>query len=133
MLVQKMARKGHEIVVGVTRDADFGPMLMVGAGGIYLEVLKDVVFAPAPVSKADALAMIGRLKTAPILKGVRGEAAGDIDALADLIVRVSLLAQSEPAIGQLDLNPVFVYPRGEGVVAVDSLAVAAMPGDGHRH
>lgn len=127
VLVQKMMPRGREVVVGVTRDPDFGPLIMLGAGGIYLEVLKDVVFALAPVSRQQALAMIGRLQTAPILEGTRGEEPGDLDALAELIVRVGHLAASEPEIGQLDLNPVFVYPRGQGVVAVDALAVAGGP------
>ena len=124
VLVQKMMPKGHEIVIGIQRDRDFGPMVMIGAGGIYLEVLKDVVFAPLPIDRCEALSMIDRLKTATILKGVRGEAAADLEALADLVVRVAQLAASEPDLAQFDLNPVFVYPRGEGVVCVDALIVA---------
>jgi acyl-CoA synthetase (NDP forming) len=132
VLVQKMMPKGHEIVIGITRDPDFGPLVMLGSGGIYLEVLKDVVFAPPPISTEAAKTLIGRLKTAPILEGVRGEAAGDLDALAALISRVADLARAEDNIDQLDLNPVFVYPAGEGVVAVDALAVAGQPvGGGH--
>lgn len=127
VLVQKMMPKGREVVIGVDRDPDFGPLLMLGAGGIYLEVLQDVVFAPAPITKDEALAMIARLKTAPILVGTRGEEPGDLDALADLVVRVGSLAMAEEAIEQFDLNPVFVYPRGQGVVAVDALAVAGNP------
>ena len=124
VLVQKMMPKGHEVVIGVNRDPDFGPLIMLGAGGIYLEVLKDVVFAPPPISPEEALELIRSLKTAPILAGTRGEAAGDLAALAGLISRVADLARSETAIEQLDLNPVFVYPAGQGVVAVDALAVA---------
>lgn len=132
VLVQKMVAKGHEVVIGVTRDPDFGPLIMLGSGGIYLEVLKDVVFAPAPISPAEAKALIARLRTAPILHGTRGQAPGDIDALAALVSRVAELARSEANIDQLDLNPVFVYPAGGGVVAVDALAVAGQPaGGGH--
>lgn len=130
VLVQKMMPKGHEIVIGVTRDPDFGPLVMLGSGGIYLEVLKDVVFAPVPISPDEAKTLIGRLKTAPILQGVRGQAGGDIDALAALVSRVAELARAEGNIDQLDLNPVFVYPAGEGVVAVDALAVAGQPSSG---
>jgi len=130
ILIQKMMPKGHEIVIGVNRDPDFGPLVMLGAGGIYLEVLKDVVFAPPPISPDDALRMIRSLKTGPILEGVRGQGPADLDALAQLISRVAELARSEPAIDQLDFNPVFVYPAGEGVVAVDALAVAGGPDDG---
>lgn len=124
VLVQKMMPKGQELVIGVIRDPDFGPLLMLGSGGIYLEVLKDVVFSPVPVTPDQALALIARLKTAPILKGVRGQTPADIEALAALISRVADLALSETGIDQLDLNPVFVYPAGQGVVAVDALAVS---------
>ena len=131
VLVQKMMPKGHEIVVGLIRDADFGPLIMVGSGGIYLEVLKDVAFAPVPVSRGDAARLIDQLKTAPILKGVRGQEGGDIAALIDLICRLSDLAGAEGAVEQIDLNPVFVYGPGEGVVAVDSLIVAGRAAPAH--
>ncbi len=131
VLVQKMMPKGHEIVVGLIRDADFGPLIMVGSGGIYLEVLKDVAFAPVPVSRGDAARLIDQLKTAPILKGVRGQEGGDIAALIDLICRLSDLAGVEGAVEQIDLNPVFVYGPGEGVVAVDSLIVAGRAAPAH--
>jgi len=125
VLVQKMMPKGHELVIGVIRDPDFGPLVMLGSGGIYLEVLKDVVFAPPPITPAEAKDLILGLKTAPILAGVRGQKAADIDALAALVSRVADLARTESGIEQIDFNPVFVYPEGEGVVAVDALAVAA--------
>ena len=127
ILVQKMMPKGHELVIGVIRDPDFGPLVMIGSGGIYLEVLKDVVFALPPISPDEARRLILSLKTAAILKGVRGEKAADIDALAKLVSRVSELARTETRIEQIDFNPVFVYPEGEGVVAVDALAVAIDP------
>ena len=127
ILVQKMMPKGHELVIGVIRDPDFGPLVMIGSGGIYLEVLKDVVFAPPPISPDEARRLILSLKTAAILKGVRGEKVADIDALAKLVSRVSELARTETRIEQIDFNPVFVYPEGEGVVAVDALAVAIDP------
>lgn len=124
VLVQKMMQRGHELVIGVTRDPDFGPLVMLGSGGIYLEVLKDVVFALPPISPDEARALIARLKTAPILNGVRGQPPADITALAGLVSRVAELARAEANLDQLDLNPVFVYPAGEGVVAVDALVVA---------
>jgi acyl-CoA synthetase (NDP forming) len=136
VLIQKMMPKGHELVIGVIRDADFGPLVMLGSGGIYLEVLKDVVFAPPPISPEQARRMILGLKTAPILQGVRGQKPADIDALAALVSRVADLAQAETAIEQIDFNPVFVYPEGEGVVAVDALAVAVgagAPANGGHH
>jgi len=136
VLVQKMMPKGHEVVIGVVRDPDFGPLMMLGSGGIYLEVLKDVVFAPPPITPAEAKALILRLKTAPILGGVRGERPADIDALSALVSRVADLARTESEIDQVDFNPVFVYPEGEGVVAVDALVVACDPCEhpaGDRH
>jgi len=122
ILIQKMMPPGHEIVLGVVNDADFGPLVMLGAGGIYVEVLKDVVFSPPQIDEAEARRLIRRLKTAPILLGARGRKPADETALARLIVAVGRLAiEQEGVIDQLDLNPVFVYPQGEGVVAVDAL------------
>jgi acetyltransferase len=123
VLVQKMMPRGHEFVVGMTRDKEFGPMVMLGSGGIYLEVIRDVLFAPPPISRIEALRLIDRLRAAPILKGVRGQQPGDIDALADLVTHVGELALQEVGIDQLDLNPVLVFQRGAGVVAVDALVV----------
>ncbi len=123
VLVQKMARPGREIIVGMLTDPDFGPLLMVGFGGVFAEVLKDVVFAPLPVNDAAATDMIQRLKGIEILRGVRGQPPADIQALAKLLVNVSCLVEDNPGIGQLDLNPVFVYAQGDGLCVVDSLLV----------
>jgi acyl-CoA synthetase (NDP forming) len=120
--VQRMMPPGHELVVGVIDDADFGPLLMLGTGGIYVDVLKDIVFSTVPVTEAEALAMVRRLKGAPILFGARGTRPADVAALARLLTRVSHLAQDAAGrIAEIDLNPVIVYPQGEGVVAVDAL------------
>jgi acetyltransferase len=132
VLVQAMAAKGHEVVIGVLRDPDFGPMVMLGSGGIYLEILKDVVFAPAPISPEEALRLVSQLRTAPILEGTRGQEGGDLEALAGLVSRIADLALAETEIDQLDLNPVFVHPRGQGVTAVDALVVARSPA-AHQH
>jgi acetyltransferase len=132
VLVQKMAAKGHEVVVGMLRDPDFGPLVMLGSGGVYLEVLKDVVFAPPPISRGEALRLIGQLRIAPMLAGARGQPPADIEALADLVSRIADLALAETSIDQLDLNPVFVYPQGQGVMAVDALIVAGAAGQA-RH
>lgn len=124
--VQKMMPPGHELVVGVVNDLDFGPLVMLGMGGIYVEVLKDVVFAPPPITRADALRMIESLKTAAILHGARGRPEADLGALADFVVSVAALAvDGEGLIDQADFNPVLVYPKGQGVVAVDALLAAA--------
>ncbi|MDO9435336.1 acetate--CoA ligase family protein [Hydrogenophaga sp.] len=120
--VQKMMPPGHEMVVGVLNDIDFGPLVMLGFGGIYVEVLKDVVFAPPPIAHGTALQMIDRLKASAILKGARGRPPADLAALADFIVAVSrLAADGDGVTDQIDFNPVLVYPKGQGVVAVDAL------------
>jgi acyl-CoA synthetase (NDP forming) len=124
VLVQAMARHGREIILGVTRDPDFGPMLMVGLGGIHVEVLKDVAFAPVPLGTEDAVDLIGQLKGAALLDAVRGEAAADRDALARLMVALSRFAADHAdRIAEIDLNPVIVHPAGEGLTIVDALIV----------
>ncbi|WP_295374328.1 acetate--CoA ligase family protein [uncultured Pseudacidovorax sp.] len=122
VMIQKMMPPGHEMVVGLVQDVDFGPLVMLGMGGIYIEVLKDVVFAPAPLSHEQALQMIDSLRTAAILYGARGRPPADVDALARFICTVGQMGlDGERRIDQVDFNPVLVYPRGEGVVAVDAL------------
>lgn len=124
VLVQKMLKPGTEFALGIVRDPDFGPMMMVGMGGVYIEVLKDVTIEPLPVRKDRAVSMLRRLKAWPILEGVRGRAPLDVDALAELMERLSLVVEgSGDAVREIDLNPVFVYSRGEGVAIADALVV----------
>jgi len=124
VLVQAMARRGREIILGITRDPDFGPMLMVGLGGIHVEVLKDVAFAPVPLGAEEALDLIGQLKGAALLDAVRGEAAADRDALVRLMVALSRFAADHADwIAEIDLNPVIIHPAGEGLTIVDALIV----------
>ena len=123
VLVQKMARAGREMIVGVATDETFGKQLMVGFGGTYAEILKDVVLAPAPVDFTTARDMLARLRGVEILKGARGQPPADLDALAQLMVNVSDLASDHPEVTHLDLNPVIVYPQGQGVCVVDTLFV----------
>jgi acyl-CoA synthetase (NDP forming) len=124
VLVQAMARRGREIILGISRDPDFGPMLMVGLGGIHVEVLKDVAFAPVPLGAEEALDLIGQLKGAALLDAVRGEPAADRDALAALMVALSRFAADHAdSIAEIDLNPVIVHPAGEGLTIVDALIV----------
>lgn len=124
VLVQRMAARGHEVIVGVTRDPSFGPMLMVGLGGIHVEVLRDVAFAPVPLSREDARALLGQLRGAKLLEGVRGEPPADVEALLDVLVGVSRFAAAHAgAIEEADLNPVIVHPAGQGVSVVDALLV----------
>jgi acyl-CoA synthetase (NDP forming) len=99
-------------------------MLMVGLGGIHVEVLKDVAFAPVPLGAAEALDLLGQLKGAALLDGVRGEPAADRDALAELMVTLSRFAADHAdRIAEIDLNPVIVHPAGEGLTIVDALIV----------
>jgi len=124
VLVQTMARRGREMILGITRDPDFGPMLMVGLGGIHVEVLRDVAFAPVPLGMDDALDLIGQLRGAALLDAVRGEPAADRDALARLMVALSRFAADHAdAIAEIDLNPVIVHAAGEGLTIVDALIV----------
>jgi acyl-CoA synthetase (NDP forming) len=124
VLVQAMAKRGREMILGVTRDPDFGPMLMVGLGGIHVEVLKDVAFGPVPLGADDALDLIGQLKGAALLDAVRGEPAADRDALTRLMVALSRFAADQAdAIAEIDLNPVIVHAAGEGLTIVDALIV----------
>jgi acetate---CoA ligase (ADP-forming) subunit beta len=116
--VQKMAKQGVEIIIGMTKDAQFGPVIMFGLGGILVEVLKDVSFRIVPLEKRDAAEMITEIKGFPILKGYRGQEPANIPYLEDLIVKVSDFVDKNPEIKELDLNPVFAYK--DGALAVDA-------------
>jgi acetyltransferase len=124
LLVSPMAAKGVEIIIGTLRDATFGPMVMVGLGGITTELFRDVVYRPAPVGAAEARAMLDELKAAPLLHGFRGAAKADVAALAHLISQVSLLADRlRDEVSEIEINPVLVHGEGQGVTIVDALVV----------
>lgn len=116
VLVTPMAKKGTEVIVGVVRDPIFGPVLMFGLGGIFVEILEDVAFRAIPLSRHDAQSMVEQLKGRKILAGVRGEAPTDKAALVDLLLTVSSIVSAYPQISELDLNPVIAYPDGYAVV-----------------
>jgi acyl-CoA synthetase (NDP forming) len=116
--VQPMAKPGVEVIVGMSKDAQFGPVLMFGLGGILVEVLKDVSFRIVPVTIRDARAMIREIKGYPVLEGYRGQKPASIPALEKLIVNVSQFVEKNPQIRELDLNPIFAYP--DKAVAVDA-------------
>ncbi len=118
--VQQMLEGGREVIVGSTRDPQFGPMIMFGLGGIYVEVLKDVSFRIAPLRESEARGMVEQIRTYPLLKGVRGEAPVDIDALVEVILRVSQLVCDYPEIMEMDINPLVLFPGEKGAVAVDA-------------
>jgi acetyltransferase len=124
VLVQPMAPPGREVILGVSRDPLFGPLLMLGLGGIHVEVLKDVVFAPVPIGREEALGLIGRLRGAGLLAAQRGQPAADSGALADIIVRLAQFANDHAdSIDEIDLNPVLVHAEGSGATIVDALIV----------
>ena len=119
--LERMADAGVEVIVGVSRDPDFGPMLAVGLGGVLVEVLDDVVLSPAPVDAVEAREMLCGLRGRRILDGVRGAPPADVDALVALLVSVSEFATSAgDALEALDLNPVIVHPRGQGITVADA-------------
>ena len=127
LLVAPMLRGGTELIAGISRDPVFGPVVMVGMGGIYAEVLRDVAVQPAPVSQAQALAMIRSLRLFPLLDGARGQARADIDAAARAVARLSEFACTHrDQVGEIDLNPILVRPAGQGIAILDALMVACI-------
>lgn len=124
ILVQEMAPMGTEVILGSVNDATFGPTVMFGLGGIFVEVLKDVTFRVAPFSKKQALEMMSEIKGAPILQGVRGELPRDVDTLADTICRYAhMVLDLSDEISESDANPVLVYEKGQGLKVVDARAI----------
>jgi acetate---CoA ligase (ADP-forming) subunit beta len=119
VLLQPMLSGGIEVIIGMVRDPTFGPMLMFGLGGVYVEVLKDVKFAIAPVNDKEAREMITGIKAYPLLAGIRGAKPSDIDAIIDVILKVSKLACDFSEIKEFEINPLMVFEEGKGVLAVD--------------
>ncbi len=117
--IQEMITDAQEVIVGMNRDPQFGPLMMFGLGGIYVEVLEDVTFRVAPMSRGQAKQMIQEIRSYPLLTGVRGQAPSDREAIVDTILRIAQLASDFPEIAELDINPLFVREEGEGAVAVD--------------
>jgi acetate---CoA ligase (ADP-forming) len=120
ILISAMIGKGQEVILGLKRDPAFGPVVMFGLGGIYVEIFRDVVFRVAPVNKTIAREMISRIKAYPLLTGARGDAKKDIASLADSIVRLSRLAIALPQITELDINPLIVLDEGQGCRVADA-------------
>ena len=128
ILVQEMMPHGVEMIIGISSDAQFGPMLMIGMGGIFVEVFKDFALSPVPVSKPEAIDMLRRLKGYKLLSGYRSGAPCDVDALADMMVLISDYAfRNKDTLKELDLNPVFVYPEGKGICAADAVIMKYIP------
>ncbi|MCD6154467.1 MAG: acetate--CoA ligase family protein [Candidatus Verstraetearchaeota archaeon] len=116
IFVQEMAPEGLEVIVGAIKDPQFGPAIMFGLGGIFVEILKDVTFRIAPITRKDAEEMLREIRGYPLLKGFRGSPPSDEEAIIDIMMKVSKLIVDLPQINQLDLNPIFVYEKGAKVV-----------------
>ena len=119
--VQKMARPGVEVIIGMSKDDQFGPVLMFGLGGILVEVLKDVSFRIVPLAQRDAEEMIKEIKGYPLLQGYRGQEPVDVSNLEELLLKISGFVEQNPVIKELDLNPIFAYSNG--AIAVDARVV----------
>jgi acetate---CoA ligase (ADP-forming) subunit beta len=121
--VQKMAAAGTEVIIGVNTDAQFGPVIMFGLGGILVEVLEDVAFRIVPIEPRDARQMVREIKGFKLLEGYRGQPPADVAALEQMLLKVSAFVDSHPEVEELDLNPVFAY--ADGAIAVDARIVLA--------
>jgi len=119
--VQKMARPGVEVIIGMSKDAQFGPALMFGLGGVWVEVLKDVSFRIVPLTRRDAAEMIREIKGYPLLQGYRGQEPVDVSNLEEWLLKVSDFVEQNPEIKELDLNPIFAY--SDGAIAVDARVI----------
>jgi acetyltransferase len=120
VLIQKMLDPGKEVILGMTRDPRFGPLLMFGLGGIYTEALRDVSFRLAPIREKSAEIMIKSIRSHRLLEGVRGEPPSDLAAVSECLLRLSQLVTQIPLIQELDINPLIVYARGKGAIAADA-------------
>jgi acetyltransferase len=118
-LVQEQVSGGKEVILGMSEDPQFGPLVMFGLGGIYVEVLKDVSFRVAPFDRKEARAMISEIRGFGLLKGVRGEPPADLEATAETLLRLSQLVTDFPEIVEMDINPLMVFESGRGTMAVD--------------
>jgi acyl-CoA synthetase (NDP forming) len=123
VLIQEMVSGGVECMIGVKRDPLFGPVVVAGLGGIYVEILQDLALRHAPVDRQTAMTMLAELKGYPLLTGARGRRKLDIDSLAETIVKISALACNEEDLQELDVNPLFVFEQDKGVKAVDAVVV----------
>ncbi|MBN1261897.1 MAG: acetate--CoA ligase family protein [Anaerolineae bacterium] len=128
VMIQQMAPQGQEVILGAQRDPQFGPLLMFGMGGIYVEVFKDVAFRLAPLCETDARDMILETAAGKLLQGVRGQVPGDMEAVIDTLRRIGQLVADFPCIRELDINPLIVGPAGHGAWAVDvRMALSEQP------
>jgi len=119
-LVQEFVRGGREVIIGMLQDPSFGPLVMFGLGGIYVETLRDVVFRVPPLTDLDAQEMMLQIRGFRLLEGVRGEPPIDLQALAEVLQRFSQMVQELPEVAEIDINPFLVFPDGRNFCAVDA-------------
>jgi acetate---CoA ligase (ADP-forming) len=124
VLVEAMARSGVEMILGARRDQDWGPVVVVGLGGVFTEALRDVRLMPADLDEAEIAAELGRLRGAALLGGMRGQAPRDVAALARIAARIGALMRARPEIREIDINPLTLFARGEGALALDASIIA---------
>jgi acyl-CoA synthetase (NDP forming) len=121
VLVEAMAAKGLELILGMRNDPDWGPVIAVGLGGIFTELLKDVRLMTTDLGRHEIEAALRRLKGAALLDAFRGEAARDVDAVIDAIVTLGEFVRAHPEVSEIDINPLMVFAKGEGALALDAL------------
>ncbi len=131
ILVEQMAGKGVEVILGASRDPRFGPLMMFGLGGTLVEVLKDVSFRLAPMWQISAERMVRQIRSFQVLDGFRGNAPSDIDAIVDTLLRLSAMVYNHPEISELDINPLIVHAKGQGCSVADSRVMLLRCADGH--
>ena len=119
MLVEKMAAEGKEVIIGMKRDPSFGPLIMFGMGGVFVELFKDVAFRIAPLTLEDVPEMIRSTRAYQLLNGWRGGFIYDISAIKEAIMKISQIAVDNPRISEIEINPLRVFPEGEGALALD--------------
>jgi len=117
--VDEMVQSGTETIIGARRDKTFGPIIMFGLGGIYVEVMKDVTFRALPLNRKEIMSMVKEIRAYPLLLGVRGEEKKDVDRIVDTILKVGAIVQKCHGISDIEINPLVVYEQGQGVKAVD--------------
>jgi acyl-CoA synthetase (NDP forming) len=119
VIIQEFITSGKETIIGMKRDAQFGPLLIFGLGGIYVQVFKDVSFRLAPINELSARHMIESTKASKLLYGVRGEKPSDIESIIESLQRLSQLVMDFPEIQEIDINPLLVFEQGKGCKAID--------------
>jgi acyl-CoA synthetase (NDP forming) len=124
VLIERMSRPGVEFIVGARRDPDWGPVVAIGFGGTLVEILDDVCLMAPDVTTEDIVRELGRLRGAKLFAGARGAPPADVAALAAIAAKVAALMRAAPDVMEIDLNPVMVYPQGQGACALDALVVA---------